>query len=470
MWERCGSVSWCGPLRLVNLSALGLAGFELRGVGMRGSGKTGRARATRTTSAAVAPVTVAVALALGVALVAGCGGSSSKGAAASGAASSTTVSAPDSTTTTTLPPLDVDALRWARKPGLLPDAGNLTGVVAWKDAFVAVGVDRARNSVAIWTSGNGSDWSKGGDTKDFLAKEFPTDIATDGKRIVITGFLSDGSSQGKPRVWTSEDGSTWTRVAESALSGSAPTLFSKVDANDKGFVAELIGATSVQVASSSDGLVWKRHDAGSGSIGVGDSNVDVSDVIATPSGYLAVGSIGKPADAAVWTSTDGDSWKRAVSASLGGDRFQSADVAVVGGPGFVVGGSGDTGPAEYGAIWSSADARSWTLTPQTPLLFGGTNGSGVEAFAKVGGKLLAAGHASAVGTGGYSLGIWTSADGTTWKRASTGAALNDPLLAKVMGVAATSKAVVVLTRLLEFDATQGRFVVRDLGVYVGTKA
>ncbi len=43
------------------------------------------------------------------------------------------------------------------------------------------------------------------------------------------------------------------------------------------------------------------------------------------------------------------------------------------------------------------------------------------------------------------------------------------MLVSVTGTAVTSRAAVVLARLQEFDATQGRFVTRDLGVFVGSR-
>jgi hypothetical protein len=412
-------------------------------------------RATRAVSTGAGISAVGVALVL----IAACGGSSSK----AGTRVPSKRTDPE-TTSTTVPALDVDSITWTRKTGGLPDAGNLNGLVAWKDSFVAVGVDSTSNSVAIWSSSDGLDWTKVSvDSKIFQANEFPADIATNGDVLVIAGFKNDGQS-GRPRAWTSTDGKTWKRAAASAFPSDAAGFFTQIDGNSDGFVALFSGKNEARVATSTDGETWTLHAA---DIGGSDDSVGVDDAILTPSGYLAVGSAGEPADGAVWTSADGDTWKRAASPVLGGARFQAANTATNGGPGFVVAGAGNTGSAEFGAIWSSADGNVWKLAPQTAALFGGRYGSGIDAIANVNGKLLAVGHASG-GDGRHVLGIWTSADGTKWKRVAAGPELSDSNAASVTGLAATSKAVVALARLQEFDVSSGRFVTRDLGVYVGT--
>jgi hypothetical protein len=394
-------------------------------------------------------------MALG-ALLAGCGGGGSSGAA--GGAPATTARA----TTTTAPALDVATLHWVRKPGGLPDASNLNGITAWKDSFRAIGVDHVTGGAAIWSSDDGTTWQKlDASPPVFLQAEYPTAIVTDGTRLVIIGYKNDGAA-GLPRAWVSTNGRTWKRAT--GFPAGSVGFFGKAAAGRAGFAGVLETQTATHIATSKDGMHWTAH-----AIAAGESAPVVKQLVETASGYLAVGNVGNPADAAVWTSARGDTWTRAVSAPLGGAGFQSADAVALGGPGFVVGGVADVGSVEDAAVWTSADGQTWTHVAETPTVFGGANGSGIDNIARVGDELLAVGRASA-GASTFGFGVWTSPDGTTWTRRAPDLVVSGGLIPESSGLAVTSKAAVVLTRMEQYDPTSNQFQVKDFGVFVGTAA
>lgn len=378
-----------------------------------------------------------------------------------GASSSTAAS----TTTTVPPPLDAASLTWKLKPGGLPDASNLNGITAWKDGFVAIGVDVTTDSTAVWSSDDGMEWTKvEADPEVFIAKEYPADIAIDGAQLLMVGFLNDGA-QGRPRAWTSTNGTDWERVEDSSFPATRTGVFTQVNAGEGGFTA-LLSAEDAKLVTSGDAVTWEVHDSPIAEPGTSSM---VNEVVEGGRGYVAVGSTGqRPGDAAVWMSSDGDTWEQATSADLGGDRFQSASAVVATPSGLVAGGSANTGASEDAALWTSTDGTAWKLVSTDTAVFGGPTGGGVDEVIDVDGTLLAVGRG---GAGAQpTVGIWTSPDGTTWSAAPSSVEPAGGLIPRVTGVAVTSKAAVALARLTRFNPATGKFVISDLAVYVGSPA
>ena len=403
---------------------------------------------------------VALAVAVLVTAATACSGDKEKKVgSATTSTSSRSTSAPS--TTTTRAPIDT-TLGWTRLPGRLPDASNLNGVTAWKDGFIAVGVNGVTKSAAIWSSSDGTSWTQlKVDPTVFPAMEFPTDIATDGSRLVIVGFLND-SLRGRPRAWTSTNGTDWQRAQQPSFPAQATGLLSQVGGGKDGFVSILSGPEGATLVTTRDGSTW---DVRTSTIAGSDPSTGVADVVAGGPGYVAVGSTGSPSDAAAWTSSDGNRWTRSNSADLGGERFQSASTAAVTEFGLVAAGSTNTGQTEDAAVWTSPDGKAWTLVSKDAAVFGGPTGEGIDRLTNSNGTLLAAGRG---GAGGQpTFGAWTSKDGTTWSKAKTSAALTGGLIPQVTGIAATNTRAVAVARLMRPNPSTGRFDVADLAVFVG---
>jgi hypothetical protein len=172
-----------------------------------------------------------------------------------------------------------DGVRWEEAD--VPDeGGTITDVVAGGPGFVAVGsilVGSMESKGAIWTSTDGRTWERLPDSPELERSDLRA-VATDGERLVATGWTSD-AQRGLffvPSAWTSSDGTTWSRATvnddELPLGGST--------------LGALEGAVMLAVTRTGD--LW---------VSVGMALTARTDAMA--------------ADAAIWTSVDhGLIWHR----------------------------------------------------------------------------------------------------------------------------------------------------------------
>ena len=170
----------------------------------------------------------------------------------------------------------------------------------------------------------------------------------DGVQIAV------GSANGYPAVWRKTPGGAWTLVSSLALVAADPGLraLTSVTHGPAGWLA--VGAPGPVVLTSADGTVW----------GVAGGNITqdltgVSAVAATsgPAGYVIVGKLvarGRHCVADVWWSPNLTSWTRAHDVN---DTTGSSQVLAVAASahGFVSAGSHDGQPA----VWTTTDGRSW---------------------------------------------------------------------------------------------------------------
>jgi hypothetical protein len=162
--------------------------------------------------------------------------------------------------------------------------------------LVAVGSDGW--NAAVWTSVDGVSWARVPHDEDVFGRvSWISDVTTWGPGLVAVG--SDGTDA---VVWTSPDGLTWSRVPEDGVFGGPfQQQMWEVAVGGPGLVAvgwdegRAGGASAVWI--SDDGVSWSRlaeEVALSG--GVGDRGI--ADVVAGDSGLVAVG--GEGTDAAGW--------------------------------------------------------------------------------------------------------------------------------------------------------------------------
>jgi hypothetical protein len=273
-------------------------------------------------------------------------------------------------------------------------------------------------------------WQRVADQPDFHAPHGVMEaIAAGGPGLVAVG---DGCAKGDKRchaaVWTSVDGATWTRVPDSAIFDVGPYVASRrgemtdVIKGGPGLIAVgrelLANQRRTVIWTSPDGLSWTR---------VADSPTfergTIEAITAGGPGYVAVGSeiVGTLAVAAVWTSVDGVAWQRTPEGSgfdLGGPghfndgRVHAAMTDVVAGPpGLVAVGSAcaPTGGSCRAAVWTSPDGIAWARVADDPVFDGSMYG--VASWA--GGLVAVGGDAT-----GKGVRAWTSSDGTTWTAAA----------------------------------------------------
>jgi hypothetical protein len=283
-----------------------------------------------------------------------------------------------------------DGVTWTRAPSDDVFRGAwLRAVTAGGPGLVAVGSDV--DGTQVWISTDGVTWQKAS------VPTMPTGVAIDGDhaeawlqdvaatddRLVAFGQIGfghldeDGSGivRYEQVVWTSTDGLNWTELRAGSTFPPGGEVRSVV-AGPAGFVA--VGGfvrDDLWIWISRDGLDWHlvpQQDAFvSRSSGGGDVSDDlyfeIHQVAAGPSGYVAVGGdawcvygspfLCSPAEAAIWTSADGESWVRVSSAPvfrLGRTTRVSTSAVAAWGSRFVV-------VAAYGegtAVWISEASES----------------------------------------------------------------------------------------------------------------
>jgi hypothetical protein len=259
--------------------------------------------------------------------------------------------------------------------------GVMEAVVAGGPGLVAVGdgCSKAlpRCHAAVWTSSDGHAWTRVKDSGVFDVGTYPagrwgemTDIIAGGPGLIAVGREALESGQGAV-VWTSPDGSSWTRLPNS--SDFDHGTIEAVTPGGPGYVAvgtEINGAKAVAaVYTSPDGVAWHQGATipdfdlgGPGTFNDGRTHGAMTDVVTSHGIVVAVGSVCAPSGgscrAAVWTSPDGMTWKRVPdSAAFDGNMY----AATVWRDGFLA--VGDDGHDKVPRAWSSADGVSWTRSP-----------------------------------------------------------------------------------------------------------
>ena len=296
----------------------------------------------------------------------------------------TTTEAPTTTTTTTLPAEPV----WMRVAddgavfGGADDQGMM-GVVAGGFGVVAVGYDYSGGDgdAAVWTSGDGSAWSRAAHDEASLGgngDQEMTNVAVGGPGFVAVGW--EYSEESDAAVWTSGDGLAWTRVPhdEGVFGGDCHQAMWDVVVAGPGLVAVGTdcshGDRDAAVWVSADGLAWSRVPHDGATFGGTDEQGMDSVAVGGP-GLVAVGYdfSGGDWDAVVWVSADGLAWSRVAhdEAALGGPDAQKMWGVVVGGPGVVAVGQDQSGEEWDAAVWTSADGLTWSRVPHDESVFGG---------------------------------------------------------------------------------------------------
>jgi hypothetical protein len=218
-----------------------------------------------------------------------------------------------------------DGSTWQRVPddGAFGGPGNqgMSSVASGPNGLVAVGWDESdsANSVpmaAVWTSLDGVTWTRQSGVGQALASPDGTgmlSVTAGGPGYVAAGSVDVYSESSDAAVWTSPDGVTWTRVPDdgSVFGGPLSQVIFSVRAVPGGVVA--VGAdgneTAAAVWTSPDGTTWTRVPNNDGVFGDSgkplevDPWVQAEDVVAADSGLIVVGWDSVDDQAAVWRAT-----------------------------------------------------------------------------------------------------------------------------------------------------------------------
>jgi Protein kinase domain len=131
------------------------------------------------------------------------------------------------------------------------------------------------------------------------------------------GFVTVGSHNGVPAVWTTTNGTLWTIDVLSLPAGASSGVLQQVAIHGNRVVAlgqqtTTSGTAPLAELSTDGGTTWQQVPF----ISAGP-NTTVTALTASSSGFTAAGQFGTAGqlDAAVWTSADGQTWTRS---SIGG--------------------------------------------------------------------------------------------------------------------------------------------------------
>ena len=248
-----------------------------------------------------------------------------------------------------------------------------------------------------------------------LAAFRPTDVVWTGHRFVVIGGL-DGSMV----ALDSTDGSTWH-------TGSPFGKDAMVRA-----VAAGVGGSVVAVGTSGDRpTIWHSADGVAWTAGVdpvaprsvGGGTILVTDVVATSSGWLAVGredpacQVGcgvEPSRALAWTSPDGRRWATVPEQST--LRPGGMNVVTRAPFGYLAGGVADRGPA----IWTSSDGLRWSRVGDVPTPSSTDPSTWMTIVAASASPDLAVCVADSLGLGPGGAPVilaWSSTNGRAWQPA-----------------------------------------------------
>ena len=279
-----------------------------------------------------------------------------------------------------------------------PGVQQLLDVATTTDASVVVGTDGA--SAAIWTSPDGSMWTRV--AHDEAVFGGPGDQRVEAVTTLSDdrGWLAVGSDgQGDAAVWVSSDGSTWARIAVEGLGGPADQVLLDVVAGQRGLVAVGSDGGSAAAWTSPDGTAWARTDLGPGrasALAVGDT------------GLVAVGSTaGDDLDAASWHSADGTTWARAEGDDLTGPSDQQLAGVTTGDDVIVAVGATNLGGGGDAAAWTSGSAGTWSRSAHDENVFGGDQAQHMADVASVGNLAVAVGW-SGSGPESRDAAVWTT--------------------------------------------------------------
>jgi len=206
---------------------------------------------------------------------------------------------------------DGTAWRSAAGPGSI--SSDLAGVAAVAAAagprgYVIVGklVAPGGDCVAdVWWSPNLTAWARAHDVNDATGSSQVLAAAADAR-----GFVSVGSHNGKPAVWITTDGTTWTTIVLPVPAGASAAVLQQIAiTGDR--VAALGQATTpagiVPFAefSADGGSRWRQVPFSSPG-----PDTTFTALTASSAGFTAAGQFGQPGQqqVAAWTSAAGTSW------------------------------------------------------------------------------------------------------------------------------------------------------------------
>ena len=325
------------------------------------------------------------------------------------------------------------SLHWSA-PSILPDSAGFRDVVAWRDAYIAIGEVPGPGAYigAAFASTDGLRWER--TTEDSSFSAIPDRLVRTATRLIAFGARNDAPLS--VQAWTSFDGRTWRPETTLALSGLGLVA---VAAHDATIVAAGVDENGTSaIWRSVDGAAWSASKSLS-------EHAIVRGVASVADGFVALGREGQPDVAsggigspgigrpAAWWSGDGRTWIAGQVEGVeapGAQLIQAFGVA----DGLFAIGSDNPTATRSASLWSSTDARDWRLIgPPARWGFAATNGEQAVVLA--------------FGGVGRDPEGWTSFDGRLWTPLDfSGDLIHLPVTQQFVGMAGHIDRIYVMPR------------------------
>jgi hypothetical protein len=216
-----------------------------------------------------------------------------------------------------------DGTTWQFVTGPGSITSDLAGVsnvatAAGPAGYIIVGklIAAGGNCVAdVWWSPNLTDWVRAHDVNDATGSSQVLAVAASAH-----GFVSVGSHGGRPAVWTTTDGRSWTTVVLPMPAGATGAVLQQIAISGDRATAlgqETTAAGTVPIAELSvdGGTTWQQVPFASPG-----ADTAFTALTAGPGGFAATGQFGAPGqrEVGVWTSANGTVWAPAQIGGLTG--------------------------------------------------------------------------------------------------------------------------------------------------------
>jgi hypothetical protein len=219
-------------------------------------------------------------------------------------------------------------------------AERMTTVLSTPDGYLgggSVGPELFERHARFWRSADGVSWTPVADDPAAFADAEVRSIAAFGSGYVAVGLTGAAQRATGSVVWTSPDGSAWTRVDAADLRRGRTVALAA--APNGGLVAVGSGL------NEEEALAWTSADGRSWTLSPGEPSrqyagkIRMTDVVAAGSELIGIGNyVGLQRGTAVsWVTTDGRAWRQARSAPV--QEQVELYAAAAAGPGVVAVGS-----------------------------------------------------------------------------------------------------------------------------------